>query len=119
MNNLLFLTMACLLFASVLASRLSARLGMPLLLAFLGVGMIAGEEGLGIKFNNFALANFISQSALAVILLDGGLRTQFATFRIAIKPAVVLASWGVIASVGLLGVFATRLLGDGGNCGFN
>ena len=111
MNNLLFLTMACLLFASVLASRLSARLGMPLLLAFLGVGMIAGEEGLGIKFNNFALANFISQSALAVILLDGGLRTQFATFRIAIKPAVVLASWGVIASVGLLGVFATRLLG--------
>lgn len=104
--------MAFLLFASVLASRLSARLGMPLLLAFLGVGMLAGEEGIGnISFNNFVGANFISQLALAVILLDGGLRTQFSTFRIALKPATVLASWGVLASVGLLGVFATLLLG--------
>ena len=110
--NWLFLIMAFLLFASVLASRLSARLGMPLLLAFLGVGMLAGEEGIGnISFNNFAGANFVSQLALAVILLDGGLRTKLSTFRIALKPAAVLASWGVLASVGLLGVFATWLLG--------
>ncbi|MDK4624637.1 potassium/proton antiporter [Kingella kingae] len=110
--NWLFLIMAFLLFASVLASRLSARLGMPLLLAFLGVGMLAGEEGIGnISFNNFAGANFVSQLALAVILLDGGLRTKLSTFRIALKPAAVLASWGVLASVGLLGVFTTWLLG--------
>ncbi|MDK4537045.1 cation:proton antiporter, partial [Kingella kingae] len=110
--NWLFLIMAFLLFASVLASRLSARLGMPLLLAFLGVGMLAGEEGIGnISFDNFASANFVSQLALAVILLDGGLRTKLSTFRIALKPAAVLASWGVLASVGLLGVFATWLLG--------
>lgn len=110
--NVLFLVMAFLLFTSVLASRLSARLGMPLLLVFLGVGMLAGEEGVGgISFNNFSGANFVSQLALAVILLDGGLRTQFSTFRIALKPAAVLASWGVLASVGLLGLFATLLLG--------
>ena len=90
--NVLFLVMAFLLFTSVLASRLSARLGMPLLLVFLGVGMLAGEEGVGgISFNNFSGANFVSQLALAVILLDGGLRTQFSTFRIALKPAAVLA----------------------------
>ncbi len=112
--NLLFLVMAFLLFASVLASRVSARLGMPLLLAFLGVGMLAGEEGIGgITFDNFVGAAVVSQLALAVILLDGGLRTRFATFRIALKPAAVLASWGVLASVALLGVFVTLLLDVG------
>ncbi|XXQ68285.1 potassium/proton antiporter [Neisseriaceae bacterium B1] len=110
--NLLFLVMGMLLFASVLASRLSARLGMPLLLAFLGVGMLAGEEGIGgIKFNSYVGATFVSQIALALILLDGGLRTKFETFRIALKPATVLATWGVIASVGLLGVFTAFFLG--------
>ena len=110
--NLLFLVMALLLFVSVIASRISARLGMPLLLAFLGVGMLAGEEGIGkIAFNDLVGATFVSQLALAVILLDGGLRTEFDTFRIALKPALVLASWGVLASVGLLGVFATLYMG--------
>lgn len=109
--NMLFLVMALLLFVSVIASRLSARLGMPLLLAFLGVGMLAGEEGFGIQFSNYNIANLVSQLALAIILLDGGLRTQFETFRIALKPALVLASWGVLASVGLLGLFATFYLG--------
>ncbi|MCF7521492.1 potassium/proton antiporter [Neisseria sp. ZJ106] len=110
--NILFFVMALLLFLSVLASRLSARLGMPLLLAFLGVGMLAGEEGLGgIKFDSFTGATLVSQLALAVILLDGGLRTQFSTFRIALKPAAVLATWGVVASVAVLGIFATFFLG--------
>lgn len=110
--NLLFLVMGMLLFASVIASRISARLGLPLLLAFLGVGMLAGEEGLGgIKFDSYLGATFISQIALAIILLDGGLRTKFETFRIALKPAAVLATWGVLASVILLGIFATLFLG--------
>lgn len=109
--NFLFLIIALLLFVSVIASRVSARLGMPLLLAFLGVGMLAGEEGIGgIRFNDLISATLVSQLALAVILLDGGLRTKFDTFRIALKPAAVLASWGVLASVGLLGIFATFYL---------
>lgn len=117
--NVLFMVMALLLFVSVIASRLSARLGMPLLLAFLGVGMLAGEEGIGkIAFDSLSSATFVSQLALAVILLDGGLRTKFATFRIALKPASILASWGVLASVGLLGVFATFYLGIDWQIGF-
>lgn len=108
--NVIFMVMALLLFVSVIASRLSARLGMPLLLAFLGVGMLAGEEGIGIEFDSFAGAAFIGQLALAVILLDGGLRTKFETFRIAILPASILATWGVLASVLLLGTFATFYL---------
>ena len=110
--NSLFLLGGALLFLSVVSTTLSARLGMPLLLVFLAVGMLAGEEGVGgIAFNNVVMANFISQLALAVILLDGGLRTQLSSFRIALKPASVLASGGVFATVLPLGLFATFYLG--------
>ncbi len=110
--NSLFLLGGALLFLSVVSTTLSARLGMPLLLVFLAVGILAGEEGVGgIAFNNVVMANFISQLALAVILLDGGLRTQLSSFRIALKPASVLASWGVFATVLPLGLFATFYLG--------
>ena len=111
MNNL-FLLGGALLFLSVVSTTLSARLGMPLLLVFLTVGMLAGEDGIGrIDFDNFVLANVISQLALAVILLDGGLRTQLSSFRIALKPSAVLATWGVFATVLSLGLFATFYLG--------
>lgn len=109
--NALFLLAGLLLFISVLASTVSARLGLPLLLLFLGVGMLAGEDGPGgIVFNDYFIATLIGQLALAVILLDGGLRTRVASFRVALKPAAVLATWGVIGTAGLLGVFATWLL---------
>lgn len=107
----LFLLAGLLLFISVLASTISARLGLPLLLLFLGVGMLAGEDGIGgIVFDDFKTANLIAQLALAVILLDGGLRTDSGSFRVALKPAAVLATWGVVGTVGLLGLFATWLL---------
>ena len=107
----LFLLAGLLLFISVLASTVSARLGLPLLLLFLMVGMLAGEDGPGgILFSDFFTANLVGQLALAVILLDGGLRTSTESFRVALKPASVLATWGVIGTAGLLGVFATWAL---------
>lgn len=109
--NIIYLFVAMLLFFSIIGSSFSARIGMPLLLIFLGMGMLAGEEGLlGIEFHDFTFANIIGQAALAVILLDGGLRTSIKQFRIALQPAVALATWGVLATVALLGVFATFLL---------
>lgn len=109
--NILYLVGALLIFASIMASTLSARLGVPLLLLFLMVGMLAGEEGiLGIEFSQYAIANFVGQAALACILLDGGLRTSFNSFRVGLKPAVTLATWGVLATVMILGVFVTWLL---------
>ena len=101
-----------LLFVSVLASTLSARLGLPLLLLFLVVGMLAGEEGLGgIVFHDFSTTMLVAQLALAVILLDGGLRTRAATLRVAFKPAASLATLGVVLTALVLGVFATWLFG--------
>ncbi|AUN94631.1 potassium/proton antiporter [Pseudazoarcus pumilus] len=108
--NALLLALAFLLFVSVLASTLSARLGLPLLLLFLVVGMLAGEEGPGgIRFDDLETAMLIGQLALAVILLDGGLRTRVSTFRVAFAPAAILATWGVVATVLLLGGFAIWL----------
>ena len=109
--NIVYLVGALLIFSSIMASTLSARLGLPLLLLFLGVGMLAGEEGLlGIEFSQYGLANFVGQAALACILLDGGLRTSIKSFRVGLKPAIVLATWGVFATVLVLGVFVTWLL---------
>ncbi len=97
---------------SVLVSVASNRIGLPLLIIFLLAGMLAGENGPGgIPFGDFELAFRIGNIALALILLDGGLRTQISTFRVALKPAAMLASWGVLVSAGLLGGFATWLLG--------
>ena len=109
--NALFFFAGLLLFISVLASTVSARLGLPLLLLFLVIGMLAGEDGPGgVDFDDFFIASMIGQLALAVILLDGGLRTRVSSFRVALRPAAVLATWGVFGTALSLGVFATWLL---------
>lgn len=101
-----------LLFVSVFASVLSSRFGFPLLLVFLVVGMLAGEDGPGgIQFDDFRTAFLIGNLALAVILLDGGLRTSLRSFRVALRPALALATVGVALTAALVGAFAVMLLG--------
>ena len=87
------------------------RLGAPLLLLFLGIGMLAGEDGPGrIQFDDFELAYDIGSVALAIILFSGGLATSFDALRIAWRPAVVLASFGVAATAGLVACVAVLAL---------
>jgi potassium/hydrogen antiporter len=78
------------------------RFGVPLLLVFLIVGMLAGESGpVGLKFDDVRTTYVVGSIALALILFDGGLRTRFATFRSVLAPAVTLATLGVLLTAAL------------------
>jgi potassium/hydrogen antiporter len=111
LNIALFLA-GGLVFVSVVAGLYSARAGVSFLLVFLVAGMLAGEDGPGgIAFNDFKLSLWVGSSALAVILLDGGLRTPFATFRTGLKPAAWLATLGVLVTAALTAVAAAVLFG--------
>ncbi len=109
-NTVLFLT-AILLLLGIGSSKFSARIGMPMLVLFLGVGMLAGSEGLGrIAFEDYQLANSIGSVALALILFDGGLRTSMHSVRAVWRPALSLATLGVALTSGLTGVAAALVL---------
>ncbi|MFP8966216.1 potassium/proton antiporter [Pokkaliibacter sp. CJK22405] len=109
--SLLFIG-ALLISLSILLSPLSNRIGMPVLLIFLVVGMLAGEDGIGgIQFNDVDMAFLIGNLALAVILLDGGMRTRVRTFRVGLKPALSLATLGVAITAAITGIAAMWVFG--------
>jgi cell volume regulation protein A len=105
------LVAAALVFVSVLAGVFSARVGFSFLLVFLVVGTLAGVDGPGgLVFDDFRLSFVVGNVALAVILLDGGLRTDFTTFRTGLKPSLLLATLGVLICAGVTGAAAWWLL---------
>ncbi len=100
-----------LLVLSILASKASDRTGMPLLLVFLVLGMLAGEAGPGgIVFDDVGVAALIGNLALAIIVLDGGLRTRVETFHAGRLPALTLATLGILVTAAISGAAAILLL---------
>ena len=96
-----------LLLLSVFAGLVSAKLGAPLLLAFLGLGMLAGEDGPGhIAFSDFRISYLVGSAALAIILFDGGISTRWSDVRGLIAPAALLATVGVAVTAGIVGAAA-------------
>src|SRR5262249_56734758 len=90
--------------ASILAGLVSRRVGAPVLLVFLALGMLAGDDHvLGIPFDDFTSAYLIGRVALAVILFEGGLKTPVSMLRLAFWPAMVLATIGVAVTAAVVG----------------
>ncbi len=113
-GNSLILISAGLILLSIFAGILSTRIGAPLLLAFLALGMLAGEDGPGgIDFDDFQAAYIIGAVSLAIVLFDGGLRTPVDTLRTAAAPAILLASFGVALTAGVVAVAAHIFLNVG------
>ncbi len=85
-----------LLFISILAGKAGYRFGIPVLLLFLGVGMLFGSDGFGIEFNSPYIAQFVGLIALSVILFSGGLDTNIQEIKPVLGPGIFLSSLGVL-----------------------
>ena len=103
---------ALLILISIVANKFSERLGVPALLIFLVVGMLAGSEGPGgIPFDDPAIAQVIGIIALAYILFSGGLDTRWEQIQPILWPGIALSTLGVVLTAILLGAFAVLVLG--------
>src|SRR4051812_20161436 len=102
---------AALVLIGIFSSLVATRFGAPLLLVFLIVGMLAGQDGPGgIVFNDYAATYLVGSIALSVILFDGGLRTRLSVFRGVLKPSMLLATIGVLITTTITGLAAWSVL---------
>ncbi|MDQ3788186.1 MAG: potassium/proton antiporter [Actinomycetota bacterium] len=102
---------AAVLLLSVLAVRVSVRLGFPSLVLYLAIGVLLGEAGIGIQFENAALTESLGLAALVLILTEGGLTTRWSEVRAAFWPGVVLSTVAVAVSIAVTGVALHWILG--------
>jgi len=106
--DLRLLGWALLILAGIASSLVARRFGAPLLLVFLMLGLLLGEDGPGgVQYSDTRFTYLVGSLALAVILFDGGLRTRASQVRGAVAPAIVLASVGVVITAGLTALAAT------------
>jgi potassium/hydrogen antiporter len=110
--NTVIVAGAALIVIGIFSSLVATRFGAPLLLVFLVLGMLAGQDGPGgIVFNDYQATYLFGMIALSVILFDGGLRTRLSAFRGVLAPSVTLATLGVLISAAITGFAAWALLG--------
>lgn len=100
-----------LVLTAAFSSLLAFRFGAPLLLIFLSIGLLAGVDGLGIRFENYSFTFMLGSLALAIVLFDSGFSTPVHSFRIAAIPSLTLASVGVLITSAVFACGASLLLG--------
>lgn len=109
-NTVIFVG-AALVLVGIFSSLVATRFGAPLLLVFLVVGMLAGQDGPGgIVFNDYSATYMVGSIALSVILFDGGLRTRLSVFRGVLAPSLLLATIGVLITASVAGLAAWLVL---------
>ena len=111
-DSYLMLISGALIALSVVASKLSDRIGVPALLVFLAIGMSAGSDVLGlVYFDDSRLANAVGTVALAYILFSGGIDTRWIAVRPVVGRGVLLATVGVVLTAVILAAIASFALG--------
>ncbi|MDR2057915.1 MAG: potassium/proton antiporter [Dysgonamonadaceae bacterium] len=101
----LLLFLSILFLISLFATKAGARFGVPVLLLFLGVGMLFGTDGLGFEFHNYQVAQAIGTVALCIILFSGGLDTKRQDIKPVIGQGIILATVGVLLMALITGIF--------------
>lgn len=110
-ENILLLG-SILLFISIISSKTSFQIGIPTLILFLIIGMLAGSDGPGgIYFDDPEIAQLLGVIALTFILFSGGLDTKWESIKPIIRNGLALSTVGVVLTAGLVGVFASYVLG--------
>jgi cell volume regulation protein A len=108
----ILLVSSVLLIFSVLASRISSKFGVPVLLLFLGIGMLAGSEGPGgIAFDDYTLSFAVGSVCLALIIFDGGMRTSWKSVQPILRLGVSLSFVGTVVTGAVTGIFTHYVLG--------
>lgn len=102
---------AAVLLVSVVAVRVSVRLGFPSLVLYLAIGVLLGEAGIGIEFENASLTESLGLAALVLILTEGGLTTRWPEVRSSLWPGVVLSTVAVMASIAVTGAALHLIFG--------
>lgn len=109
--NLYIVIIGVILFISVYASKISEKIGIPLLLMFLGIGMLLGSEGIGgIEFDNALLTQAIGTIALIFILYSGGLDTFWEEVKPVAINGILLATFGVLITALVMACFIYLIL---------
>jgi potassium/hydrogen antiporter len=102
----ILLVVSVLVLISVMLTRVSENLGMPSLLLFLLIGMLAGSDGLGrIKFDDFFAAQHVGMLALVFILFSGGLETKWRDINPVLRHGISLSTVGVFVTTAAIGLF--------------
>ena len=103
-GNLLLL-LSVLVFIAVLSNKIGTKFGVPSMLVFLLIGMLAGQDGLGLKFANLHLAEFVCHLGMTFILLQGGLETEMHETKPVRRQGVLLSTVGVLLTILITGGF--------------
>ena len=103
-DNLLLIS-SILIFAAILVTKVGSRFGVPSLLLFLILGMVVGEDGLGLRFNEYETAESIGHFAMTIILFSAGLQTSFSETRPVLRQGILLSTAGVLLTILITGPF--------------
>lgn len=108
----LILLVSLLMFIAILMAKVGTKFGVPTMLLFLVIGMLAGEDGLGIKIDNLHLAEFLGHLSMTIILLSGGLETSLEETRPIIRKGISMSTLGVFITILVTGTFIWITFGN-------